>query len=795
MSVRAWKAIRDIGHAPGRFLLVVLGLAIGVAAVTTLLVAFSVLTREVAANYAWTRPASAHLRLAQVDAGLLQEVRRRPGVAAASADATIGARIRVGRDEWLPLLLFAAPDLGDRQVARLGGALREPPPTGAVWIERSALPLTRAAVGDEVFVEGPSQRARKVRITGVIHDPALAPAWQENAVYAYATPQTAALLGATSGPEWLRVRFRDVASDARAAESRARALAQWLDQNGHAVSEVRVPPPGKHPHQSQMTAALSMLLAFGVLGLLLAAMVAATVVGNLLLQHTRQIAIMKAVGASSTQILAQYLGLVAALALAATVVAVPVGVAAGQAFANLGATQLNIEIAQRGAEGWVLLVALLAGLLLPILVALPPILSAARRTVRKAIDDHGIVPEAGAVAGRRWHASLAGGMWLLALRNVLRRRLRPVLVASSLAMAGAVFIASLNLKDAWSDTLAQADAERRYDLGISMHRPIDEPRLLETLQRVPGVGSAESWPVRPVAKYSGDTWMLTRAYPDGSHGALSLRAVAADTALVSLPVVEGRWLAPSDSAAVVLNAAALKSFAGVAPGSRIRVLVDGRDFDLTVVGIVRETLAGGALYTTPESFSRMVGNPGVTDIARVALDDPGQAEAMARGIRADLASRGMQVRFIVTRAQMMAGQAAHLRILIIALLAIAITMAVVGGLGLAAALVNGVTDRTRELGVLRALGARSRYLMQMVILECLVVVAISWLFAILLSLPTSWAIGRMSSAVTGQPLALAISVPAAIAWLVLVLMTGMIACTLPARHAARLTIAKALAVR
>lgn len=790
MTVRSWKALRDITRAPGRFLMVVLGLAIGVSAVTALLVAYDTLTREVAANYARTQPASAHLRLQRIDTALLRQVARHPDVAAAAADATVGARIRVGRDQWLPLLLFVVPDLGERRVARPATGAQDAP-AGTVLIERSALPLTRAAEGDEILVDGPSQHPRKLRIAGVVHDPALAPAWQENVVYAYATPQTAGLLGAAGEMEWLRVRFRNGAEDAKAVEARARALARWLVSRGHAVSEVRVPPPGKHPHQQQMTTALSMLLAFGLLGLLLAATFAATIVGNLLLQHSPQIAIMKAVGASTWQVVSQYLVLVAALAFAASAVGIPVGTWVGQAFADLGAAQLNIDIAHRDPRPWVLVVALLMALLVPLLVALVPIVSAARRTVRSAIDDHGIQRNAASAAGL--HAIVATGVGLLALRNVFRRRLRLILVTSSLAVAGAVFIASLNLEQAWSKTLAEASSERRYDIGINLHRPMAESEVLQVMRRIPGVSAAESWPVRPAARHSGDPWMLTHAYPDGSHGALSLRSVAADTRLVSLRMQEGRWLVPSDAAAVVLNTTALRSFPFAAPGMRIRILVDGRASDFTVVGIVRETLAGGALYTTPESFARAVRQPGMTDTVRVALREPGRADAMAGEIRTELARHGMQVRFTITRAQMEAGQAAHLRVLILALLAIAMTMAVVGAMGLTAALVNGIADRTRELGVLRTLGATSRDLARLVTLECAVMAAISWIVAIPLSLPASWAIGRMLSALSGQPLALALSIPATIAWLVLALVTGVVACVLPARHAARITIAKALA--
>ena len=69
-----------------------------------------------------------------------------------------------------------------------------------------------------------------------------------------------------------------------------------------------------------------MLTGFSALALLLGAVLCATVIGALLAQQVRQIAIMKAIGARTQQVALPLLALVAGLGLMATAIGLPLGV-------------------------------------------------------------------------------------------------------------------------------------------------------------------------------------------------------------------------------------------------------------------------------------------------------------------------------------------------------------------------------------------------------------------------------------------------------------------------------------
>ena len=123
---------------------------------------------------------------------------------------TVLARVQIQDDEWLPLLLFVIPDFNTMQINTFqseAGAF--PPPDGSLLLEHEALSLIKAKVGDSLTVQTPNGTKQSVSIAGTVHDPGLAPAWQEQTVYAYTTPATLAQLGEDGDLDHLKIVLKD----------------------------------------------------------------------------------------------------------------------------------------------------------------------------------------------------------------------------------------------------------------------------------------------------------------------------------------------------------------------------------------------------------------------------------------------------------------------------------------------------------------------------------------------------------------------------------------------------------
>jgi putative ABC transport system permease protein len=135
-----------------------------------------------------------------------------------------------------------------------------------------------------------------------------------------------------------------------------------------------------------------------------------------------------------------------------------------------------------------------------------------------------------------------------------------------------------------------------------------------------------------------------------------------------------------------------------------------------------------------------------------------------------------------------------LHILIIILLAMAMLTALVGSIGLAGTMSMNVLERTREIGVLRAIGAHNQIISKLVIVEGLIIGLISYLFGLALSFPiTSLLSNVISRSIFNSPARFVMAAQGLGIWLALVLLLSIGASLLPARNASQLTIREVLA--
>jgi len=115
-------------------------------------------------------------------------------------------------------------------------------------------------------------------------------------------------------------------------------------------------------------------------------------------------------------------------------------------------------------------------------------------------------------------------------------------------------------------------------------------------------------------------------------------------------------------------------------------------------------------------------------------------------------------------------------------------------MGLASTMGLAVLERTREIGVLRAIGASHGALLVMVQVEGMVIALLGWLVALPLSVPMSLALGRAFGRVMLDVPVRYLPAGAGVArWLALSVVVSAAACAWPAIRAMQVTVAQALA--
>jgi putative ABC transport system permease protein len=124
----------------------------------------------------------------------------------------------------------------------------------------------------------------------------------------------------------------------------------------------------------------------------------------------------------------------------------------------------------------------------------------------------------------------------------------------------------------------------------------------------------------------------------------------------------------------------------------------------------------------------------------------------------------------------------------------AVMAAAIGALGLMGLMSLNVMERTREIGVMRSIGATSRAVGSIVVTEGLIIGIVSWLIAIPVSIPISLVFNSMlGSVMFGTTLSFVFSLTGLAAWLAIVMGIAFAASLLPAYRAMRMSVRETLA--
>jgi putative ABC transport system permease protein len=293
-------------------------------------------------------------------------------------------------------------------------------------------------------------------------------------------------------------------------------------------------------------------------------------------------------------------------------------------------------------------------------------------------------------------------------------------------------------------------------------------------------------------------------------------------------ITAGRWLEPGNTREIVISQdTAKRNHIQVNDRVTLNLAELGKD-DWQVVGLYQLVFGGGfgtddifcsqdALFSATKRYnqasqlhlrmkrdgergSRMDAKTAVTQLAQqfeeesMPIDYVAKTNEVTTFLKGMFEGRGMKIAYALTMKENRQAADTSFNILVIMLLALAVIVAAVGGIGLMGALSISVVERTKEIGVLRAVGARSRTIMGMFVMEGVLQGLFSWIVAV----PISLALGGTMAKTLGQVMFSAsldyrYNYAAVFIWLIVVLIISILASILPARNATRISVRASLA--
>ncbi|MGW1880378.1 FtsX-like permease family protein [Streptomyces sp. NPDC001975] len=378
---------------------------------------------------------------------------------------------------------------------------------------------------------------------------------------------------------------------------------------------------------------------------------------------------------------------------------------------------------------------------------------------------------------------LRGVTGALARRNALRSPKRTAATASALMIGVAVVslftVFGASLKATMDQTVSRSFAG---DLAVS--NPSFgaggsglSPRLAPVLQRLPEVDTAVGLG-RGVAEV------------DGRGRALTVTDPAALARTFDLGTVQGSLTRLGADGIAVTRTEADRQHLHTGDTARL-TFTDGKEQDFTVRAVYGQSeLAGDYVITRAAWAPHRIQD---SDTLVAVTLRPGVSAATGRAAVTKAAARygNPQVQTRDEYARSSAGGIDMMLTLVYALLALAVLIAL---LGIANTLTLAIHERTRELGLLRAVGQTRRQLRAMVRWESVLVAAFGTAGGLGLGAFLGWVLVRASDGTSDTAFAFAVP-PARLVVVALVgVAAGALAGLRPARRAARLDVLRAIAV-
>ncbi|HEX6024503.1 MAG TPA: FtsX-like permease family protein [Solirubrobacter sp.] len=738
------KSLTDLTRRKARTIFTVLTLALAVASVGIFAVPSLMqrsMEREVARNQ--QPDVTVSMKPLQLSAARLAALQRLPNVVAIEPRSLFATRVWVG-ERREPALVVGVPDFAHQRADIVfvdDGAV---PRAGTLLTDRGN--ASRKGFGEDTArLLAADGATRTLAITGVgrnltdgMDDPT------NDWITFYATTDTVAALSGAPGYTSLGLRLRDPSRPA--AERTVAALRDALRETTAFTAFDDLPAIREargYPGKEQIENLAGVLRILTLLALASALVLVSSTMTTLIGEQTSEIAAMKAIGARRRDIRRLYLRTALLLGAIGAVVGTALGILLANVIAAFFASLLYADAAF-GVSVPIVVASLVLGHVGPALAALPAIRRASRLPLHEALQATGSATGGmGRIDRLLRRARGLPRPAQIGLRGVARRLRRTVATVAQIALAVATLLALLSLGSGVAETTRGWFDDNHFDVWVQTvaSEPFgaEAQRLIFSTEGVRGV---QAWTQNTVRFQGRDVaaWGLP-ARP-----------------LMDAHMVRGRWYSDAearDGGRVAVLGQTLASTTSTDVGDRITVTTSAGPATLEVIGVSgNQANNGGVMFMPLATLQDVLGSPGAVNSYWLTTTSPDHAliDRTTTRVEDTLAANGHQVLTTVmydAREQQVAANATlTTMITVLGLLIVAISMV---------ALVNTITmavlERTREIGMLRSVGARARDIRRIFATEGLVVAVCGWLAGVPLGYLFARAIGWASGEAVGLEIA------------------------------------------
>lgn len=800
MGVIWYKIWFDIWHNKTRTFLAVLSIAAGVFAVGSMFgMSDMLLTTMNESHHAVLAP---HINAGlerPVDREAILSLRSVPGVENVEPYNAASILYKLHpEDEWRQGVIQMRDDYDSQKYELLQLRGGDWPGGGnEISVERMAAQFLNVGIGDSVIVKI-NDKERLFPITGLIRHPFVPPPQFMDLAFFFMDAEGMERFGIEPG-RFNNFYARVTPYDAGYAKQVAADMKAKLAKQGINVTGFNFEDPDEHWGRMYFNSVTRVQQLLALICLVISAILVFNTISNLITQQTNQIGILKAIGGRTTSIVGMYLVSALVYGALAFIIAFPLGAIVAYGLTKVFLNLFNIDFDQFQVSTSAVILQALSAILAPLIAGLPPIMKGAVISVRQAIASYGL--GGGYRSGRLAHFVESVGERLLpshyatALGNMLRHRGRLILTQLVLIAAGTSFLMVMSLNSSLDRTLDNFYARMRYDTTIQFEQGERADRVFKIAESVQGVDEAEIMFIQQA-----NLFVAGQQLRNSAGLGSAVRGVPAGSDFYEPLIVAGRWLMAEDGRAIVIpRAMADDNQIHVGDAVTIDIGTLGSE-EWRVVGIYEPVFAGGfsspTIYAPLDTLFKISKkyNQAALIVVRTTEHDGAFTTEVTKNLKEAFERHNLKVSASQTQADARGTNEWSFSIVTSMLLALSVIVAIVGAIALMGVLSIGVIERTKEIGVLRAIGAKSRTILGVFVMEGVLQGLLSWLIAVPISIVVSPVVARMLGQIMfGATLDYQYNWGAVLTWLGMIVLISISASILPARGATRISVRESLA--
>lgn len=791
MRPRWRKVVADWWSNLSRFILVTLSLMGGLFAIGIISGGYVTTLEDMQSGYRSINSSDIRIRTEVFDQSLIDQARGLEGVAAAEGEKILFAQLLTADGKWQDIIISVLPE-GEQQINRvelIEGSL--PQEKEIIFDIHREIDYS---IGEEVTILTATGQKRQMQYTGRVRDQtigALMGSYFIAPVYGYINYDTLPWLHQEKNYDVLLVTVERELSpeDYRELKDDLTGLVEHSGRYVFSIADLR---NSDHPNSGYVRAVSNLLALLGLLSVLLSGFLVYNAMTALLAQQMQHIGILKAIGARQNSIIKMYMVFILVFGLLALVVAVPLSAWAAQALGQFLGLRLNFNAGELRLVPFAVIIQTVIAILLPQAAGIIPILKASKVSVREAINSTGIQTDEFGKSFLDRCIEMIRGLGrplLISLRNTFRRKSRLVLTLITLSLAGAVFIATFNVRASVERYIEKVTAYILADVNLDFDRDYRISKIEAIAKTIPQVVMIEP--------RSATSAQLLNDY-DEALETVEIWGTPPESSTIKPILLEGRWIVEGDRNAIVLNEAFISNYPDLQVGDKVIFSIKHREVSFVIVGFFQFIGSDFFLAYAPIDYLNEVsGNRNKAAnyqvVADSALVEQDAEEALARVLDETFRAYGFSIRSASTSKSIRANATLGLDTMTFFLLIMSGLTALVGSISLTGTMGMNVMERTREIGVMRAIGATDRQVMKLVLTEGLIIGMLSWFIGVLLAFPISYLMSYIiNMAIFGVAGEFSFTITGFIIWFGLIFILSVAAGLIPANNAAKLTIREVL---